>query len=242
MISKFKLADKKLLLVGIGYILVVATIFFIEVLNNDYKIVNHYTLPIFTGFFVFFILLIINQFLIRFSFYREIVNFKNHRFISFMIFFVYFLGFSISLFLPYDKLFYFEKVEEAFQYYYPGEVILKKYNNDLYKYIYFGDKDNTRLIAFINENDTYVEVDDYFDIKKINDDDLYFKYLDSIDKSIVLFSSNKYVKNDYIISDNRGSNFLYDCVMVKTRDRYYLYYAYVNGKIDDTYELAINHF
>ena len=91
MISKFKLADKKLLLVGIGYILVVATIFLIEVLNNDYKIVNHYTFPIFTGFFVFFILLIINQFLIRFSFYREIVNFKNHRFISFMIFFVYFL-------------------------------------------------------------------------------------------------------------------------------------------------------
>ena len=43
MISKFKLADKKLLLVGIGYILVVATIFLIEVLNNDYKIGYYFT-------------------------------------------------------------------------------------------------------------------------------------------------------------------------------------------------------
>ena len=79
MISKFKLADKKLLLIGLSYIFVVSVIFFFEILNNDYSIVNHYTVPVFVGFTVFFILLLLNQFLIRFSFYRDTVNFKNHR-------------------------------------------------------------------------------------------------------------------------------------------------------------------
>lgn len=238
MISKFKLADKKLLLIGLSYIFVVSVIFFFEILNNDYSIVNHYTVPVFVGFTVFFILLLLNQFLIRFSFYRDTVNFKNHRFIGFMIIFVYFLGFSGSLFLPYDKLFHFDKVEYAFQYFYPGEKLLKKYNNDIYRYIYYGNEDEVNFTSFVNKDDTFVEVDDYFEKIKLENGDLYYKYIEETDKSVVLFSSDVYVKNDYIVGDNRNSVFEYDCV--KTDKRYYLYYAYINGKVDNTYEIFVN--
>ena len=65
-----------------------------------------------------------------------------------------------------------------------------------------------------------------------------YKYIEETDKSVVLFSSDVYVKNDYIVGDNRGSVFEYDCV--KTNKRYYLYYSYINGKVDNTYELSIN--
>ena len=238
MISKFKLADKKLLLIGLSYIFVVSVIFFFEILNNDYSIVNHYTVPVFVGFTVFFILLLLNQFLIRFSFYRDTVNFKNHRFIGFMIIFVYFLGFSGSLFLPYDKLFHFDKVEYAFQYFYPGEKLLKKYNNDIYRYIYYGNEEEVYFTSFVNKDDTFVEVDDYFEKIKLENGDLYYKYIEETDKSVVLFSSDVYVKNDYIVGDNRNSVFEYDCV--KTNKRYYLYYAYINGKVDNTYEIFVN--
>lgn len=238
MISKFKLADKKLLLIGLSYIFVVSVIFFFEILNNDYSIVNHYTVPVFVGFTVFFILLLLNQFLIRFSFYRDTVNFKNHRFIGFMIIFVYFLGFSGSLFLPYDKLFHFDKVEYAFQYFYPGEKLLKKYNNDTYRYIYYGNEEDVHFTSFVNIDDTFVEVDDYFEKIKLENGDLYYKYIEETDKSVVLFSSDVYVKNDYIVGDNRNSVFEYDCV--KTNKRYYLYYAYINGKVDNTYEIFVN--
>ena len=204
MISKFKLADKKLLLIGLSYIFVVSVIFFFEILNNDYSIVNHYTVPVFVGFTVFFILLLLNQFLIRFSFYRDTVNFKNHRFIGFMIIFVYFLGFSGSLFLPYDKLFHFDKVEYAFQYFYPGEKLLKKYNNDIYRYIYYGNEEAVHFTSFVNKDDTFVEVDDYFEKIKLENGDLYYKYIEETDK------------------------------------RYYLYYAYINGKVDNTYEIFVN--
>ena len=61
MISKFKLTDKKLLLILLGYIVVVSIIFFVEILNNDYSIVNHYSVPVFVGFFVFFVLLVPNE-------------------------------------------------------------------------------------------------------------------------------------------------------------------------------------
>ena len=238
MISKFKLADKKLLLIGLSYIFVVSVIFFFEILNNDYSIVNHYTVPVFVGFTVFFILLLLNQFLIRFSFYRDTVNFKNHRFIGFMIIFVYFLGFSGSLFLPYDKLFHFDKVEYAFQYFYPGEKLLKKYNNDIYRYIYYGNEEEVNFTSYVNKDDTFVEVDDYFEKIKLENGDLYYKYIEETDKSVVLFSSDVYVKNDYIVGDNRNSVFEYDCV--KTNKRYYLYYAYINGKVDNTYEIFVN--
>jgi hypothetical protein len=238
MISKFKLADKKLLLIGLSYIFVVSVIFFFEILSNDYSIVNHYTVSVFVGFTVFFILLLLNQFLIRFSFYRDTVNFKNHRFIGFMIIFVYFLGFSGSLFLPYDKLFHFDKVEYAFQYFYPGEKLLKKYSNDTYRYIYYGNEEEVHFTSFVNKDDTFVEVDDYFEKIKLENGDLYYKYIEETDKSVVLFSSDVYVKNDYIVGDNRNSVFEYDCV--KTDKRYYLYYSYINGKVDNTYELSIN--
>lgn len=238
MISKFKLTDKKLLLILLGYIVVVSIIFFVEILNNDYSIVNHYSVPVFVGFFVFFVLLVLNQYLIRYSFYRDTVNFKNHRFIGFMIIFVYFLGFSGSLFLPYDKLFHFKKSEYAFQYFYPGDELLKLYKNNIYRYIYYSDGEDNKFITFINDDNTFKEVDDYFE-KIVNDTgDLYYKYIEETDKSVVLFSSDSYVKNDYIIGDNRNSVFEYDCV--KTDKRYYLYYAYVDGKIDDTYELFVN--
>ncbi len=240
MISKFKLTDKKLLFILLGYIVTVFVIFLVEILNHDYSIVNHYSVPVFVGFTVFFILLVLNQYLIRNSFYRDTVNFKNHRFIGFMICFVYFMGFSLSLILPYDKLFKFSKVEYAFEFFYPSEEILSKFDNGVYSYIYYGEKDNIHFISFVNEDDTYKEVDDYFDKYNIDGDELFFKYLEDVDKSVVLYSSSKYVKNDYIISDNRGSSFTYDCVMVKTRERYYLYYAYVDGKVDNTYEIIVN--
>ena len=48
----------------------------------------------------------------------------------------------------------------------------------------------------------------------------------------------EYVKNDYFVGDNRNSVFEYDCV--KTDKRYYLYYAYINGKVDNTYEIFVN--
>ena len=238
MISKFKLTDKKLLLILLGYIVVVSIIFFVEILNNDYSIVNHYSVPVFVGFFVFFVLLVLNQYLIRYSFYRDTVNFNNHRFIGFMIIFVYFLGFSGSLFLPYDKLFHFDKVEYAFQYFYPGEKLLKKYNNDIYRYIYYGNEEEVYFTSFVNKDDTFVEVDDYFEKIKLENGDLYYKYIEDTDKSVVLFSSDVYVKNDYIVGDNRNSVFEYDCV--KTDKRYYLYYAYINGKVDNTYEIFVN--
>lgn len=238
MISKFKLTDKKLLLILLGYIVVVSIIFFVEILNNDYSIVNHYSVPVFVGFFVFFVLLVLNQYLIRYSFYRDTVNFKNHRFIGFMIIFVYFLGFSGSLFLPYDKLFHFKKSEYAFQYFYPSDELLKMYKNNIYRYIYYSDGEDNKFITFINDDNTFKEVDDYFEKIVIDTGDLYYKYIEEIDKSVVLFSSDSYVKNDYIIGDNRNSVFEYDCV--KTDKRYYLYYAYVDGKIDDTYELFVN--
>lgn len=238
MISKFKLTDKKLLLILLGYILVVSIIFLVEILNNDYSIVNHYSVPVFVGFTVFFILLVLNQFLIRYSFYRDTVNFKNHRFIGFMIIFVYFLGFSVSLFLPYDKLFHFDKVEYAFEYFYPGEKLLKKYNNDTYRYIYYGNEEEVHFTSFVNKDDTFVEVDDYFEKIKLENGDLYYKYIEETDKSVVLFSSDVYVKNDYIVGDNRNSVFEYDCV--KTDKRYYLYYSYINGKVDNTYEISVN--
>lgn len=238
MISKFKLTDKKLLLILLGYIVVVSIIFFVEILNNDYSIVNHYSVPVFVGFFVFFVLLVLNQYLIRYSFYRDTVNFKNHRFIGFMIIFVYFLGFSGSLFLPYDKLFHFKKSEYAFQYFYPSDELLKLYKNNIYRYIYYSDGEDNKFITFINDDNTFKEVDDYFEKIVIDTGDLYYKYIEDTDKSVVLFSSDSYVKNDYIIGDNRNSVFEYDCV--KTDKRYYLYYAYVDGKIDDTYELFVN--
>lgn len=238
MISKFKLTDKKLLLILLGYIVVVSIIFFVEILNNDYSIVNHYSVPVFVGFFVFFILLVINQYLIRFSFYRDTVNFKNHRFIGFMIIFVYFMGFSLSLILPYDKLFKFEKAEHAFQYFYPHDEILRVYKNELYSYIYYSNGEERNLISFENDDNTYKEVEDYFEKITIETGDLYYKYIKDVDKSVVLFSSDQYVKNDYLVGDNRNSVFEYDCV--KTDKRYYLYYAYVNGKIDDTYEIFAN--
>lgn len=238
MISKFKLTDKKLLLILLGYIVVVSIIFFVEILNNDYSIVNHYSVPVFVGFFVFFVLLVLNQYLIRYSFYRDTVNFKNHRFIGFMIIFVYFLGFSGSLFLPYDKLFHFKKSEYAFQYFYPSDELLKMYKNNIYRYIYYSDGEYNKFITFINDDNTFKEVDDYFEKIVIDTGDLYYKYIEETDKSVVLFSSDSYVKNDYIIGDNRNSVFEYDCV--KTDKRYYLYYAYVDGKIDDTYELFVN--
>lgn len=238
MISKFKLTDKKLLLILLGYIVVVSIIFFVEILNNDYSIVNHYSVPVFVGFFVFFVLLVLNQYLIRYSFYRDTVNFKNHRFIGFMIIFVYFLGFSGSLFLPYDKLFHFKKSEYAFQYFYPSDEILKMYKNNIYRYIYYSDGEDNKFITFINDDNTFKEVDDYFEKIVIDTGELYYKYIEETDKSVVLFSSDSYVKNDYIIGDNRNSVFEYDCV--KTDKRYYLYYAYVDGKIDDTYELFVN--
>lgn len=238
MISKFKLTDKKLLLILLGYIVVVSIIFFVEILNNDYSIVNHYSVPVFVGFFVFFVLLVLNQYLIRYSFYRDTVNFKNHRFIGFMIIFVYFLGFSGSLFLPYDKLFHFKKSEYAFQYFYPSDELLKLYKNNIYRYIYYSDGEDNKFITFINDDNTFKEVDDYFEKIVIDTGDLYYKYIEETDKSVVLFSSDSYVKNDYIIGDNRNSVFEYDCV--KTDKRYYLYYAYVDGKIDDTYELFVN--
>lgn len=238
MISKFKLTDKKLLLILLGYIVVVSIIFFVEILNNDYSIVNHYSVPVFVGFFVFFVLLVLNQYLIRYSFYRDTVNFKNHRFIGFMIIFVYFLGFSGSLFLPYDKLFHFKKGEYAFQYFYPSDELLKMYKNNIYRYIYYSDGEDNKFITFINDDNTFKEVDDYFEKIVIDTGDLYYKYIEETDKSVVLFSSDSYVKNDYIIGDNRNSVFEYDCV--KTDKRYYLYYAYVDGKIDDTYELFVN--
>ena len=238
MISKFKLTDKKLLLILLGYIVVVSIIFFVEILNNDYSIVNHYSVPVFVGFFVFFVLLVLNQYLIRYSFYRDTVNFNNHRFIGFMIIFVYFLGFSGSLFLPYDKLFHFKKSEYAFQYFYPSDELLKLYKNNIYRYIYYSDGEDNKFITFINDDNTFKEVDDYFEKIVIDTGDLYYKYIEETDKSVVLFSSDSYVKNDYIIGDNRNSVFEYDCV--KTDKRYYLYYAYVDGKIDDTYELFVN--
>lgn len=238
MISKFKLTDKKLLLILLGYIVVVSIIFFVEILNNDYSIVNHYSVPVFVGFFVFFVLLALNQYLIRYSFYRDTVNFKNHRFIGFMIIFVYFLGFSGSLFLPYDKLFHFKKSEYAFQYFYPSDELLKLYKNNIYRYIYYSDGEDNKFITFINDDNTFKEVDDYFEKIVIDTGYLYYKYIEETDKSVVLFSSDEYVKNDYIIGDNRNSVFEYDCV--KTDKRYYLYYAYVDGKIDDTYELFVN--
>ena len=238
MISKFKLTDKKLLLILLGYILVVSIIFLVEILNNDYSIVNHYSVPVFVGFTVFFILLVLNQFLIRYSFYRDTVNFKNHRFIGFMIIFVYFLGFSGSLFLPYDKLFHFDKVEYAFEYFYPGEKLLKKYVNDKYRYIYYGNEEEVLFTTFINKNNTFIEVDDYFEMIELENGKLYYKYIEDVDKSVVLFSSDVYVKNDYIVGDNRNSVFEYDCV--KTDKRYYLYYSYINGKVDNTYEIFVN--
>ena len=182
--------------------------------------------------------LVLNQYLIRYSFYRDTVNFKNHRFIGFMIIFVYFLGFSGSLFLPYDKLFHFKKSEYAFQYFYPSDELLKLYKNNIYRYIYYSDGEDNKFITFINDDNTFKEVDDYFEKIVIDTGDLYYKYIEDTDKSVVLFSSDSYVKNDYIIGDNRNSVFEYDCV--KTDKRYYLYYAYVDGKIDDTYELFVN--
>ena len=238
MISKFKLTDKKLLFIGVCYIVVISIIFFFEILSNDYSIVNSHTVSLFGGFMAFFILLVLNQCLIRFSFYRDIVNFKNHRFIGFMVLFVYFLGFSLSLIVPYDKLFVFEKAEYAFEYFYPGEKLLKVYKNDKYRYVYYGNDDNVNLVSFVKDGETYKKVNNYFEKISIESGDLYYKYIDDVNKSVVLLSSTQYVKNDYFVGDNRNSVFEYDCV--KTNKRYYLYYSYIDGKVDDTYEIFVN--
>ena len=238
MISKFKLTDKKLLFIGVCYIVVISIIFFFEILSNDYSIVNSHTVSLFGGFMAFFILLVLNQCLIRFSFYRDIVNFKNHRFIGFMVLFVYFLGFSLSLIVPYDKLFVFEKAEYAFEYFYPGEKLLKVYKNDKYRYVYYGNDENVNLVSFVNDGETYKKVNNYFEKISIESGDLYYKYIDDVNKSVVLLSSTQYVKNDYFVGDNRNSVFEYDCV--KTNKRYYLYYSYIDGKVDDTYEIFVN--
>lgn len=238
MISKFKLTDKKLLFIGVCYIVVISIIFFFEILSNDYSIVNSHTVSLFGGFMAFFILLVLNQCLIRFSFYRDIVNFKNHRFIGFMVLFVYFLGFSLSLIVPYDKLFVFEKAEYAFEYFYPGEKLLKVYKNDKYRYVYYGNGENVNLVSFVKDGETYKKVNNYFEKISIESGDLYYKYIDDVNKSVVLLSSTQYVKNDYFVGDNRNSVFEYDCV--KTNKRYYLYYSYIDGKVDDTYEIFVN--
>lgn len=238
MISKFKLTDKKLLFIGVCYIVVISIIFFFEILSNDYSIVNSHTVSLFGGFMAFFILLVLNQCLIRFSFYRDIVNFKNHRFVGFMVLFVYFLGFSLSLIVPYDKLFVFEKAEYAFEYFYPGEKLLKVYKNDKYRYVYYGNDENVNLVSFVKDGETYKKVNNYFEKISIESGDLYYKYIDDVNKSVVLLSSTQYVKNDYFVGDNRNSVFEYDCV--KTNKRYYLYYSYIDGKVDDTYEIFVN--
>ena len=79
---------------------------------------------------------------------------------------------------------------------------------------------------------------DYFEMIELENGKLYYKYIEDVDKSVVLFSSDVYVKNDYIVGDNRNSVFEYDCV--KTDKRYYLYYSYINGKVDNTYEISVN--